>query len=149
MKKQHIKMMIRPMTLKDYDAVIRLWHEGEIPYRPEGRDSRTNIKKQLQQPNCSFLVAEVDTKIIGAIVGTHDERKGWINRLVVTPSYRKRGIGKRLVKEVEHHFSKAGIDIVACLIEEWNTTSMKVFEHLGYTKHNDILYYSKRKSMKT
>ena len=142
-------MMIRPMTLKDYDAVIRLWHEGEIPYRPEGRDSRTNIKKQLQQPNCSFLVAEVDTKIIGAIVGTHDERKGWINRLVVTPSYRKRGIGKRLVKEVEHHFSKAGIDIVACLIEEWNTTSMKVFEHLGYTKHNDILYYSKRKSMKT
>lgn len=149
MKKQNLKMTIRPMTLKDYDSVIMLWKEGDIPYRPQGRDSRTNIKKQLQQPNCYFLVAEVDKQIIGAIVGTHDGRKGWINRLVVAPAYWKRGIAKRLVKEVEHHFSTSGIDIVASLIEEWNTTSMQVFERLGYTKHTDILYYSKRKSVKT
>ncbi len=102
-----------------------------------------------EQPNCYFLVAETDKKIIGAIVGTHDGRKGWINRLVIAPSYQKKGIAKRLVEEVEHHFSSMGIDIVACLIEDWNTTSMQVFEKLGYTKHTDILYYSKRKSMKT
>jgi ribosomal protein S18 acetylase RimI-like enzyme len=149
MKKQNLEMIVRKMTLKDYDSVITLWKEGDIPYRPQGRDSRKNITGQLQQPNCYFLVAETDNKIIGAIVGTHDGRKGWINRLVVTPSYRKKGVAKRLVEEVEHHFTSIGIDIVACLIEDWNTTSMQMFEQLEYIKHTDILYYSKRKSMKT
>ena len=149
MKQQDLKVTFRKMTLKDYDSVIALWNEGDIPYRPQGRDSRKNVTLQMQQSNCYFLVAETEKKIIGAIVGTHDGRKGWINRLVVTPSYRKKGIAKRLVKEVEHHFSAIGIDIVACLIEVWNTTSMQVFEQMGYTKHTDILYYSKRKSTKT
>jgi ribosomal protein S18 acetylase RimI-like enzyme len=149
MKQQDIKVTFRVMTLKDYDAVIALWKKGNIPYRPQGRDSRKNIAAQLKQPACHFLVAVTDKTIIGAIVGTHDGRKGWINRLVVAPSYRKKGIAKGLVEEVEHHFSAQGIDIVACLIEDWNTTSMQVFEQLGYTKHTDILYYSKRKSPKT
>ncbi len=149
MMKHSPKVSLRKMTLKDYDSVIALWAEGSIPYRPQGRDSRKNITIQLEQPNCYFLVAETDKKIIGAIVGTHDGRKGWINRLVIAPSYQKKGIAKRLVEEVEHHFSAIGIDIIACLIEDWNTTSMQVFEKLGYTKHTDILYYSKRKSMKT
>jgi ribosomal protein S18 acetylase RimI-like enzyme len=137
------------MILNDYPAVIALWKEANIPSRPQGRDSRKNITIQLRQPNSYYLVAEADKKIIGVILGTHDGRKGWINHLVVAPSYRQKGIGKQLVNRVEHHFSVLGIDIVACLIEDWNTTSMKVFEQLGYTKHKDILYYSKRKSPKT
>ena len=146
---QQPKVTIRPMTLKDYNAVIALWKQGDIPSRPQGRDSRKNIAKQLKQPNCYFLVAMTANQIIGAIVGTHDGRKGWINRLVIAPSYRKKGIAKQLVAEVEKHFSHQGIDIIACLIEDWNTTSMKVFKQLGYVKHTDILYYSKRKSQKT
>jgi ribosomal protein S18 acetylase RimI-like enzyme len=148
MNKQSKPVILRKMTLKDYDTVITLWKESNIPYRPQGRDSRKNIRRQLQQPNCYFFVAEIHKKIIGAIIGTHDGRKGWINRLVVAPSYRKKGIAKRLVEEVEHHLTAIGIDIVACLIEDWNATSMQVFEQLGYTKHSDILYYSKRKNMK-
>jgi len=149
MKPHRLKVSLRKMTLKDYDSVIALWKEGNIPYRPQGRDSRKNITAQLRQSNCYFLVAETEKKIIGAIVGTHDGRKGWINRLVVASPYRKKGIAKCLVKETEHHFSSIGIDIVACLIEDWNTTSMQVFEQMGYIKHTDILYYSKRKSTKT
>ncbi len=148
-KPQNPKVMIRTMTLKDYDTVLSLWKEGNIPSRPQGRDSKKNIARQLQQPNCYFLVAEAGKKIIGAVIGTHDGRKGWINRLVVTPSYQKKGIARRLVTAVEQHFSAQGIDIIACLIEDWNTTSMQVFEQLGYTKHTDIFYYSKRKSPKT
>lgn len=142
-----LKVTFRKMTIQDYTPVIMLWRQGNIPYRPQGRDSRKNIITQLQQPNCYFLVAEVDHTIIGAIIGTHDGRKGWINRLVVAPSYQRKGIARRLVTEVERHFTSLGIDIIACLIEEWNTTSMQVFERLGYTKHQDILYFSKRKNM--
>jgi N-acetylglutamate synthase len=149
MRPQTPEVTFRTMTIEDYDAVLALWAEGNIPSRPKGRDSRKNIAIQLHQPNCYFLVAVAGNKIIGAVVGTHDGRKGWINRLVVTPSFQKKGIGRQLVTAVEQHFSAQGIDIVACLIEDWNTTSMQVFEQLGYTKHTDIFYYSKRKSLET
>lgn len=148
MKKQNKSLMIRKMTLKDYNSVIKLWKEQNIPYRPHGRDSIKNIQGQLKQSNCYFFVAEIDKKIIGAIIGTHDGRKGWINRLVVAQSHQKKGIAKRLVKEVEHRLTEIGIDIVACLIEDWNIISMRVFEQLGYKKHSDIFYYSKRKNKK-
>lgn len=148
--KKHLNdVTIRKMTVQDYNALIRLWREGNIPYRPQGRDSRKNIKSQLQQPTSLYFIAESKNTIVGVIFGTHDGRKGWINRLVVTPAYRKKGIATQLVHEVEHHLKKLGIDIIASLIEDWNETSMQVFENLGYTKHTDIIYYSKRKSEKT
>jgi ribosomal protein S18 acetylase RimI-like enzyme len=149
MRKNTKRIVIRKMTMKDYDAILSLWEEGNIPYRPQGRDSKKNIRWQLRQPTSFYFVAVADGGIVGVIVGTHDGRKGWINRLVVAPSYRKKGIAKRLVGAVENQCAKIGIDIVACLIEEWNAPSMQVFERLGYTKHTDIFYYSKRKSVKT
>jgi ribosomal protein S18 acetylase RimI-like enzyme len=149
MGKNTRRFIVRKMTMKDYDAILSLWDEGNIPSRPQGRDSKKNIRWQLRQPMSLYFVAEADGEIIGVIFGTHDGRKGWINRLVVSPSYRQRGIAKRLVREVEKKLTKTGIDIVACLIEDWNAPSMQVFERLGYTKHTDIFYYSKRKSAKT
>jgi ribosomal protein S18 acetylase RimI-like enzyme len=146
-EENNIAVVIRKMTMKDYDSLITLWKKGNIPYRPKGRDSKKNIRWQLQQPNCFYLIAENNGKIIGAILGTHDGRKGWINRLATTSAYRRKGIAKRLIEEFESQLAAIGIDIVACLIEDWNATSMEVFERLGYTKHTDILYFSKRKNM--
>jgi len=51
-----------------------------------------------------------------------------------------------LVAKVEERPSESGIEIVACLVEDWNTESMKVFERLGYKRHQDVLYFSKRKN---
>jgi ribosomal protein S18 acetylase RimI-like enzyme len=147
-KKDISGIVIRKVSIKDYEQLIALWKEGNIPYRPQGRDSKKNIQRQLRQPTSFYFVAENQGKIIGAILGTHDGRKGWINRLIVALAYRKKGIAKRLVQEVEQRLTAAGIDIVACLIEDWNDVSTEVFERLGYTKHPDILYYSKRKNMK-
>ena len=72
--------------------------------------------------------------------------KGWINRLVVDPNFRKQSIARMLVTNMENRFSELGINIVACLIENWNTKSMQAFEKLGYNKHSDITYFTKRKN---
>jgi len=141
-------IIIRKMRIKDYEPLITLWKVGNLPYRPQGRDSKQHIQQQLRQRTSLYYVAEHEGSIIGAILGTHDGRKGWINRLVVAPAYRKKGIAKRLVQEVEQCLTAAGIDIVATLIEDWNKVSKNVFERLGYTKHSDILYYSKRKNIR-
>jgi GNAT superfamily N-acetyltransferase len=58
---------------------------------------------------------------------------------------RRQGIGARLVREAEAWLDAEGMDILACLIEIDNPVSMQVFQTLGYTKHEDIIYFAKRK----
>jgi len=92
------------------------------------------------------LVAETNGKLVGSIFGTHDGRRGWINRLAVAPEFRRQGIARMLVAKVEKCLSELGIEIVASLIEAWNTKSMQAFERLGYKRHSDVFYFSKRKN---
>ncbi len=137
---------IRELRLADYNALITLWEEAGLPYKPEGRDSRDEIGRQIRQPTSIYLVAETDGAFIGSLLCTHDGRKGWINRLAVAPAYRRHGIARRLVEEAEKRLSALGIEIYACLVEDWNAASLEVFKRLGYQRHSDIIYFSKRKN---
>ena len=139
-------MIIREFSIKDYDSLITLWNDAQLPFKPKGRDKRDKIEYELKQGRDIFLVAEINGKLVGSVFGTHDGRKGWINRLTVSPKFQKQNIAKKLIAEVEERFSEIGIDIVACLIEDWNTKSLQVFEKLGYKNHSDIVYFSKRKN---
>jgi ribosomal protein S18 acetylase RimI-like enzyme len=138
-------MIIREFSIKDYDALITLWNDAQLPFKPKGRDRRDKIEYELKQGRDIFLVAGINGKLVGSVFGTHDGRKGWINRLVVAPEFQRQDIAKKLIAEVEDRFSELGIDIIACLVEDWNTKSLQVFEKLGYEKHSDIVYFSKRK----
>jgi len=138
--------LIRELSIGDYDALVALWDESGLPYKPAGRDARGHIARELEGPSSIFLVAEVDGKLAGAVLGTHDGRKGWINRLSVAPKQRRKGIGRALVRAVEERLAGIGIEIVTCLVETWNETSLAFFEAIGYVRHDDIVYFSKRKS---
>jgi ribosomal protein S18 acetylase RimI-like enzyme len=136
--------VVREFGLADYERVLEIWTEGQLPVKPHGRDSRANIERQLLLPNVVFLVAEAEGRVVGTVLATHDGRKGWINRLAVDASLRNRGLGRRLVSEAEKRLAAMGMEIFACLIEDWNEASMEVFERLGYTKHAEVLYFAKR-----
>ena len=140
---------IRNFKIEDYPSLIQLWKAAGLPYKPQGRDSKEKIEAELEKGIAIFLVAEAGNKIIGSVIGTHDGRKGWINRVAVDPGYREKGLAKMLVSEVEKKLDNLGIDIIACLIEDWNDRSVKVFQKLGYIKHEDVIYFSKRKNIDT
>ncbi len=137
---------IRELTIDDYDALCALWEEAGLPFRPNGRDQRDRIAREIEGPCSVFLIAEDEGELVGAILGTHDGRKGWINRLAVSPRHRRQGIASALVAAVEERLSARGIEIFAGQIEDWNKASMVFFERLGYTQHDDIIYYTKRKN---
>jgi len=146
-KSQTDDLKVREFRIEDYDRVMELWVEGGLPLKPQGRDSRENIARQVKRPNVFFLVAEEreGDRVIGTVMATYDGRKGWINRLAVDAALRKRGIGARLVREAERRLDALGMDILACLIQDDNAVSMAVFEKLGYKKHPEIIYFAKRK----
>jgi ribosomal protein S18 acetylase RimI-like enzyme len=140
---------IRPAHFEDYEAIVAVWQEAGLPYRPRGRDAQENVRQELERGRGAFLVAESDGRLVGAVLGTHDGRKGWINRLAVIPAYRRRGIARRLVQEVEAWLDREGIPICAALIESANQSSLLFFADIGYVLDGDIKYVSKRKTAET
>jgi ribosomal protein S18 acetylase RimI-like enzyme len=143
-KREGLPILIRAFRMEDYEAVVKLWEEGNLPLKLDGRDSREDIERQIVLENVIFLVAEQAGRVVGTVLATHDGRKGWINRLGVDRRLRRRGIGKRLVDEAEDRFEALGLGIYAALIEAGNEESLAVFERLGYRKHPEILYFAKR-----
>lgn len=81
-------MNFRDLVIDDYDELLSLWEKAGGIYRPNGRDSREKIAEELEKDTAIFLVAETDGSIVGTVFGTHDGRKGWINRLAISPDYR-------------------------------------------------------------
>jgi len=140
------RILIRELRVDDYDALIALWNDAELAHRPKGRDRVDKIERELERGNAVYLVAELDGKLVGSVLGTHDCRKGWINRLAVAPEFRQRGVARMLVNEVEKRLYELGIEIVACLIYDSNARSMELFEKLGYKRESDIVYFTKRGS---
>ena len=137
-------MKIRKLTIKDYPELIRLWDRAKLPAKPKGRDSRAHIAKEMACNPDFFIGAFEQDMMTGAIIASHDGRKGWLNRIAVDPDYRRQGLAKKLTSAGEKALRKRGIKIFGLLIHEYNTASLKLAKKMGYKVHNDILYLTKR-----
>lgn len=76
------------------------------------------------------LVAMVDDTITGLIGLERFGPRGLLRSLVIDPTYRRRGLGDRLVAALEHHAARMGI------VELWLLTidADPYFERLGYMR---------------
>ncbi len=134
---------IRPLRRSDYDAMIALFRVCGLNPKTNGRDSLRSFAQQLRRNADSYLGAFDGGRLVGTVLGTHDTRKGWINRLAVDPEYRRRAIAARLVLRCELVLRKKGLEMFAALIEPENQASEAFFESQGY----DILpiIYARKK----
>ena len=139
-------MKTRSLTISDYDQIVALWKRSELPFRPSGRDRKEAVQAQMVANPDFFLGAYEDDRLVGVVVATSDGRKGWINRLAVDPSSRRKGVAEALIKESEKTLRKYGLRIFCALIEDYNASSMQLFKKCGYKEHRDIVYFSKRDS---
>jgi len=135
---------IKKLTARDYTDLIHLWMDSGLPFRPDGRDSEEKIAEQLKSGFVTLLGAYERDKLVGAVMLTHDGRKGWINRLAVIPEMRNKGVATKLIEESEKIFKKLGFEVFGVLIEKDRPESKKLFEKLGYVDELEIEYFTKR-----
>jgi ribosomal protein S18 acetylase RimI-like enzyme len=132
------------LAANDYPRVVALWGRAGLSTRPHGRDSQEAFAGQLATGIQVVLGLEEGDELVGVIVVTHDSRKGWLNRLAIDPSYRRQGLGLRLIRAAEEHLQGLGIQVIGTLIEDWNGASLALFAEAGYADHPGIHYLSKR-----
>lgn len=123
--------------------MIQLWISAGLSIQRQGREHPESLRKQLNDDHLFFLGAFTDNKIVGVVIGSHDGRKGWINRLAVLPEFRGEGIARRLIHQCEKEFLCRDIGISTILIEPGNRDSMELFRLEGYEQVVDMAYLRK------
>lgn len=139
-------MRIRNLKIEDYEEILKLWDRAGLSYRPQGRDSFEEMKRQMENAPDLFLGAEEGEELVGVLIATHDGRKGWLNRIAIDPAYRGRGIGLKLTRAGEEALRKRGARIIALLVERSNLASLNLAQKAGYVIAHNILYLTKRES---
>ncbi len=134
---------LRPLRRTDYHAMIALFQIAGMNPKTRGRDSPRSFSEQLRRNRRSYLGAFDGDRLVGVVLGTHDTRKAWINRLAVHPDYRRRSIAARLVRACERVLREQGLKMFAALIEPENRASEAFFRSLGY-EILPILYARKK-----
>ena len=144
-RSEQIQISIREAAQQDIDTIIRIWRNAELIHKPNGRDRKENLHSQLRLPQICVFIAAIKSKDVATIMVSHDGRKGWLNRLAVLKNYRNKGIAQKLIAHSEIWLASQGLEIYATLIDDPNDPSMTVFMKAGYTKHKDIVYFTKKK----
>lgn len=137
------KVSIRTFQFpEDYEAVIELWSNAGEGIHLGQSDTFEEIAKKLERDAQLFLVAERDGRLVGAVMGGFDGRRGLIYHLAVHPSERKQGIASALMAELEKRMRSLGCRRVYLLVTPENVTAQKFYEKRGW-QQMEILTYAK------
>ena len=63
-----------------------------------------------------------------------------ITELFVEEGYRRQGIGEGLIRYAEDRYREQGIHDFQLFTGRKNTNAQAFYEHLGYRRHDDVLY---------
>jgi ribosomal protein S18 acetylase RimI-like enzyme len=98
---------------------------------PSITDNIEEIKRLIDENNDLFLVAETDNQVVGSIIGGWDGWRGSIYKVAVLPDYRRQGIGKALVQEVESRLKEKGTKRISILVDYNDAQAMSFWHNLG------------------
>ena len=133
-------MEYRPMTIEDYDNVWSLWMNSKNMGFNDVDDSRKGIEKFLaRNPGTCFVAMDGET-LAGVILGGQDGRRGYIYHLSVRDSYRRQGVGTKLVNLCTDAMKKEGIHKAALLVFKRNQDGNAFWEKQGFSVREDVFY---------
>jgi ribosomal protein S18 acetylase RimI-like enzyme len=84
---------------EEAEAVLTLWRQAETT--PGVTDTVEDLTRAIADSPAVVLVTEAEGRLIGSIIGSFDGWRGNIYRLAVHPDFRRQGIARALVAEIE------------------------------------------------
>src|SRR3990170_7096657 len=117
---------LRDLTKEDLPAIVDIEERVTGVARPEYWAARIEISEAIR-PHWASLVAEVDNRVVGFILGRAGELEfglpgtvGWIEIIGVDPAYRGQGIARRLIGKFVDSAQDHGIRSVFTLVNHAN-----------------------------
>jgi N-acetylglutamate synthase len=132
-------IQIKPMIATDFTEVMALWKNsqglymsGEYTETPEG------FAKFLERNPGNSYVARDQDKLVGAVFGSHDGRRGFISHMAVAQKYRRSGIGRLLVQHVVESLNSVRITIIVLFVLKSNSSAGLFWSEVGFKKVDGV-----------
>jgi ribosomal-protein-alanine N-acetyltransferase len=129
MLKELDQITVQRMTPEDLDEVARL---EKICFSDPW--NRKCFEEELEHQFCMPLVVRWDHQIVGYACLWHVDEQMEIANFAVSPEFRRRGIGRRLMEEVLLESREKGCTSVILSVRESNLSAKNLYEEFGYVE---------------
>lgn len=124
-------MKIRACEPADAQAVVDLWAQV-LPDAAPHNDPRLSLESKLKTGDGLLLVATLDERIVGTVMGGYDGHRGWLYSLAVHPRARRQGIGTALCRHLEQLLRDRGCLKLNLQVRSDNSDVIAFYEKLGF-----------------
>ena len=136
-----MSMVIREMTVRDYDEVAALWQNSQGVGLSDA-DSREGMARFLERnPGLSFVAREGE-HLVGVVLCGHDGRRGYIHHLAVSKSHRCQGLGRALVERCLSALGRDGIGKCHIFVFAENKNTVAFWKNAGWTERVELIMMS-------
>lgn len=132
-------MSIRECGQEEAASLLALWRKAGATVGVT--DTIEDIQRAMNHAGAIVLVAEQDGHIVGSVIGSFDGWRGNIYRLAVDPDYRRQGLARKLVDEVDGRLAKMGVKRITALVEKDHPWAVGFWNSQGYQHDQTIVRY--------
>jgi predicted N-acetyltransferase YhbS len=125
------------MVPSDLERIVEIDVKVLGKPRPEYWEMKLDLARKRSQ--VSSLVAELDGKVVGFIIGDVSsweygvpENVGLIDTIGVDPDHQKAGIARRLFEEMSDNLKRAGVDTIYTFVTRRDWKLLKFFNRMGF-----------------
>lgn len=123
-------MTIRQYLPEDEKEVIELWQRCALTRA--WNDPALDIKRKLKVNPELFLVGLINSQLVATAMGGYDGHRGWIYYLAVDPDHQRKGLGRQIMKMVEHKLLDMGCPKLNLQVRDDNKDVVAFYQNIGY-----------------
>ncbi|MFQ5903529.1 MAG: GNAT family N-acetyltransferase [Candidatus Binatia bacterium] len=131
---------IRNLDKSDLSSIVDIEERATGAARSDYWEKRIEISEAIR-PHWASLVAELDNRVVGFILGRTGELEfglpgtvAWIEIIGVDPAYRGHGIGRALIERLAASAEDHGIRTIFTLVDNSNSEMERFFTRLGFAQ---------------
>lgn len=145
-----LDIIVEKATIADLKTIadfqIKMAWETEQLHLPPNT-VKAGVEKMFNSPQQGFyLVARQDNKVIGSLLVQNewsDWRNGgvwWLHSVYIPPAYRKKGIFRRMFREVEQLAHQNHVAGLRLYVDKTNKAAMNVYKQQGMSGDHYALF---------
>jgi len=117
---------------EDYEEIYNLWESAGSGIHLRRSDQPEEIAKKLQRDPTLFMLAEIDGRIVGSVIGGFDGRRGMMYHMAVAKPFRRKGIGTILMEALELRLKEKGCIRYYLLVAKDNIEAVDFYQKRGW-----------------
>lgn len=136
---------VRTLLVELEEYIVSVDRDNLDHIHPEYREKMALFDlEEVKQNNGKCFLAMENDQIVGLIMGTIPKyskkdyldykcpKRGIITELVISKDYRKSGIGKKLIKQIEEYFMSQKCEYAMTEVFAYNENAIKFYDKNGY-----------------